>query len=61
MRVIQIAAATAAVIWFGRSGAMGTEGMPRIPTAVGMISDNLSQGVIHGWQSNHLLKHQGVL
>ncbi len=35
--------------------------LPVIPTIVERITDNAAVGVIHGWQSNHLLKYQGVL
>ena len=35
--------------------------LPKIATTVERVGDNVSTGVVHGWHSNHLLMHQGVL
>jgi hypothetical protein len=41
--------------------AMGDQALPTLPTDVELVAAGLSAGVIHGWHSNLLLKHKGVL
>jgi len=40
---------------------VNAESLPTIPTTVERVGENLSTGVIHGWQTNHLLMYRGVL
>lgn len=55
------ALAVACILALKGPAAAAAENLPAIPTTVELVADSIASDVIHGWQSNRLLMHKGVL
>jgi hypothetical protein len=62
-RLSRLSGALAAACILALKGptAAAAESLPAIPTTIELVADSIASDVIHGWHSNRLLMHKGVL